>query len=317
MVRQKVLLFCDPGIDDSIAIMYALLNPALDVVGIVSGYGNVEQEQATQNTAFLISLANREDIVLIGGAKSPLSGEFTPYYPEIHGEEGLGPIRPPETIVGELLNIDEVFKLIEKYGKELMIVDVGRSTSLAICFNLAGADIMNSVSYFYLMGGAFFVPGNVTAAAEANFHGDPVASRLVMEKAQNTVIFPLNVTNKAIVTPEIVDRIIATENNPFQPLLKAVFDYYFEAYQELVPGTIGSPIHDVVPLFALTNSDAFKYARRRVEIETKDGPFRGATIADFRPKPEEQPEELLDYIALEMDYNRFIEDFISVMTRKL
>lgn len=93
---EKVLFLGDPGIDDSLAIMYGLLHPDIDIVGVVTGYGNVTQEKATSNAAYLLQLAGREDIPVINGAKIPLSGDITTYYPEIHGAEGLGPIRPPK-----------------------------------------------------------------------------------------------------------------------------------------------------------------------------------------------------------------------------
>ncbi|WP_223700541.1 nucleoside hydrolase [Sutcliffiella deserti] len=317
IVAQKILLFCDPGIDDSLAIIYALLNPSIQLVGIVTSYGNVNQEQATQNVAYLLDLANRNNIVLIGGAKGPLSGEYTPFYPEIHGEEGLGPIRPPEKIQGELLNFDTVFKIIEQYGDDLLIVDVGRMTSLAIAFNLAGADILNTVKGFYLMGGAFLVPGNVTPGAEANFYGDPMAAKIVTASVDNGVVYPLNVTNKAIIPPNVIDKIIATNNNPFQPLMKAIFDYYFEAYKKLVPGIQGSPLHDVLTLFAITTPQAFKYVERKIFIGETDDALRGVSIADFRPKPQEEPAENQVAIALELDYQLFLDDFIKVMTSKL
>ncbi|MCG1020278.1 nucleoside hydrolase [Sutcliffiella horikoshii] len=312
---QKVLLYCDPGIDDSLAIIYALLNPEIELVAIVTSYGNVDQEQATQNVAYLLELADRKDVILIGGAKTPLSGEFTPYYPEIHGEQGLGPIKPPPTIKGELLNFDAIFKVIEEYGEELIIVDVGRATSLAISFNLAGEETMNTVKGFYLMGGAFLTPGNVTAGAEANFYGDPIAASIVLEKAKQGVLYPLNVTNEAIITPEMIDQIMQGENNPFQALVKAIFDYYFEAYQELVPGIEGSPLHDVMTLFAVTTPQAFKYVEKVVTVGLDEGNLRGVSIADFRPKPDEEGNKLT--IALEVDYTSFSDDFVKVMSNSL
>lgn len=314
---QKVLLFCDPGIDDSLAIIYAILNPEIELVGIVTSYGNINQEQATQNVAYLLELANRNNVVLIGGAKGPLSGEFTSFYPEIHGEEGLGPIRPPAAIKGELLNFDTIFNIIEKYGKELLIVDIGRNTSLALAFNLAGEEIMNSVKGYYLMGGAFLVPGNVTAGAEANFYGDQLAAGIVTSKVKNGVVYPLNVTNHAIITSEIINNIVATKNNPYQPLMKSIFDYYFKAYQKLVPGISGSPLHDVLTLFAISVPEAFKYVERKIFIGTNENDLRGVSIADFRPKPEIKPGENRLAIAMELDTRPFIDDFIRVMTNKL
>ncbi len=310
----KVLFFGDPGIDDSLAIMYGLLNPKLEIVGIVPSYGNVTQEQAIQNVGYLMSLADKTDIPIIAGATGPLSGEFIPFYPEIHGEEGLGPIQPPETLqTTELLNFDEIFTIIERYENEIYIVDVGRSTSLAIAFNLGG-EIMEKVKGYYIMGGAFLVPGNVTPVAEANFYGDPIASNYVVEHAKNLSIFPLNITSEALLTPDMVDQIEkAGTKNPYRNLIRPIFEYYFEAYKKNEPGIQGTPLHDVVALSALVNPSIVQYARRRVEVETF-GTTKGQSIADFRPKPEDEPVETLDRIALRFNYKKFRADFMQVMT---
>lgn len=313
-MAAKVLFFGDPGIDDSLAIMYGLLHPEIEIVGIVPGYGNVEQEQAVQNVAYLLSLAGKRDIPIIAGAKGPLSGEFTPYYPEIHGEKGLGPIRPPDTLqTGELLNFDEIFKIIQKYENELYIVDVGRSTSLAIAF-LLGGEVMNKVKGIYVMGGAFFVPGNVTAEAEANFYGDPIASNLVCERARNLAIHPLNITIQALLTSEIVDTIVRHgTRNPYRDLIRPIFDYYYEFYKKSVPGIKGTPLHDVVALSAIVNPSIVQYAHRRVNVELF-GILKGVSVADFRANPDKEPPETLDRIALRFDYKKFITEFIQVMT---
>ncbi|QOR67775.1 nucleoside hydrolase [Cytobacillus suaedae] len=311
----KVLLFGDPGVDDSLAIMYGLLHPEIEIVGIVTSYGNVTQTQTEQNAAYLLTLAGKEDIPLISGAKYPLIGEKVTFYPEIHGPDGLGPIRPPEDIVPNILNFDEVFTIIEKYENELIIVDVGRSSSLAIAFILGG-EIMNKVKAFYLMGGAFLVPGNVTAQAEANFHGDPIASNLVVERGRNVTIIPLNVTNEAVVPPEVIDYISRKSDNPFSSLIEPIFKYYFEAYKKNVPGIQGAPIHDVVTLSAIVNPTMIEYTSRRVTVELF-GNAKGESLADFRPKPDLEPFPALDRIGMQLNYQLFLQDFVNVMTRKL
>ncbi len=313
-MAAKVLFFGDPGIDDSLAIMYGLLHPNIEIVGIVPSYGNVKQEQAVQNVAYILSLAGKRDIPIIAGAKGPLTGEFTPFYPEIHGAEGLGPIRPPDTLpTAELLNFDEIFKIIKRYENELYIVDVGRSTSLAIAF-LLGGKLMNKVKGIYVMGGAFFVPGNVTAEAEANFYGDPIATNLVCEHAQNLAILPLNITMQALLTSDVVDQIdVHGTHNPFRQLIRHIFDYYYEFYKKSVPGIKGTPLHDVVALSAIVNPSIVQYAHRRVNVEML-GILKGVSVADFRAKPEKEPLETLDRIALRFDYEKFITEFIQVMT---
>ncbi|MCM3584572.1 nucleoside hydrolase [Mesobacillus maritimus] len=313
---KKVLLFGDPGIDDAIAIMYALLHPEIELVGVVASYGNVNEKQATDNAAYLLQLAGRQDIPVIRGAKGPFSGELVTYYPEIHGPEGLGPIRPPEGFSYQAQDFGAVFDIIAKYKDELTIVDVGRSTSLATAYILAGADQINRSSAVYLMGGSFLHPGNVTAEAEANFHGDPIATDLVLEKGRNITIIPLNVTGDAVVSQQVIDWIANQKTNPFTSLMKPIMDFYIEAYKELSPGLEGAPIHDALALFALLNPDAFGYLSRRVRVDTSNL-SRGKAIADFRTKPEEEPPETLDRIALTFNYDVFLEDFVKIMTRRL
>jgi purine nucleosidase len=313
----NTLLFCDPGIDDSLAIMYALLNPKINVVGIVSSYGNVPQQQATQNIAYLLQLANRPDIPIITGARSPFSGEVAVYYPEIHGEEGLGPIRPPDTIPREILNFDEIFKIIKRYENNLYVVDVGRSTSLATAFILGGDEQMRKVSAFYIMGGAFFVPGNVTPLAEANFHGDAIASHLVLDKARNVYILPLNVTNYSIINPETINQISSAPFNSFTPLIKPIFDFYNAAYKKMVPGLKGSPLHDVLALFALVNPNLVNYINRKATVSFMMDHTKGLSWADFRPRMPTDPQvEAVDHIATWFNYDAYVEDFMKVMTRR-
>jgi purine nucleosidase len=306
---KKIILFADPGIDDSVAIMYALLNPEIEVLAIVSSYGNVDKEQATDNIAYLLQLAGREDIPIIGGTNAPSSGEIPTYYPEIHGKEGLGPIRPPEGLSVELTNFSELYTIIRN-NPGLTIVDVGRNTSLASLF-LLGENLTEDVKEFYIMGGAFFVPGNVTPSAEANFYGDPTASHLVMTNFDNIYVAPLNVTNKAIITMEHVQTILEMTDHPLVQILDDVMKYYIEAYKKLIPGISGAPMHDVVTLSLMANPSMGKVIRREVEVLTA-GSGMGTSIADFRVSS--KPAEKNSNIYLELDYEAFVKDFIEVMS---
>lgn len=313
---KKILLFSDPGIDDAIGIIYALLHPQIDLVGIVTGYGNVDEKQATANASYLLQLAGRPDIPIIRGATGPFSGEVVTYYPEIHGEDGLGPIRPPENLVTNVHRFGTVHELIRKHKGELSIVDTGRSTSLAASFILSGAELLQSVKEIYLMGGAFNYPGNVTAVAEANFHGDPIATDLVLEKGRNITIIPLNVTNRATVTTQMLDTIVAYQSNPFSFLMKPIIEFYIDAYKNLIPGLSGAPMHDSVTLFALLNPQYFHYIPRRVRVDTSEL-SRGRTFADFRAKPNDEPPETLERIAIDFNYQAFVNDFMNIMTRRV
>jgi purine nucleosidase len=314
-MAYNVLLFADPGVDDSFAIMYALLNRNINIVGIVSGYGNTPKEQSVKNSAYLVDLGGREDIPIIAGAAGPLFGEPVQFYPEIHGPEGLGPIRPPDSFQNvEVHDFNKILEIINQYKGNLMIVNVGRLTELALMFILYGDNALKDVTAFYIMGGAFLVPGNITAEAEANFFSDSIAARIVMEKAHNIYLYPLNITNRAIITPDVVEILTENSPTPFRALLKPTFDYYFKAYQKNVPGIKGAPLHDVVPLMAITNPDIFRYIPRRVRVE-EFGNAKGKSIADFRPKPDSEPLETLDYICMEADIQKFVINFMDVFVK--
>ena len=223
----------------------------------------------------------------------------------------MGPIRPPENFSGELTNFSTLYTIIEE-NDDVTIVDVGRNTSLATLYVL-GENIAKEVKDFYIMGGAFFVPGNVTPSAEANFYGDPIASELVVKKLDNIYIVPLNVTNKAIITMEQIKTIQEMTDNPLVKIMDDVMTYYINAYKKLVPGINGAPLHDVVTLSLMVNPDMGKTIRRDVEILTS-GLGQGTSIADFRVSS--KPPEKNINIYLEIDYQMFVEDFIQVMTGK-
>ncbi|EOV9529113.1 nucleoside hydrolase [Bacillus cytotoxicus] len=309
---KKVLFLGDPGIDDSLAIMYGLLHPDIDIVGIVTGYGNVSQEQATSNAAYLLQLAGREDIPVIKGAMMPLSGEFTTYYPEIHGAEGMGPIRPPKSISPNVKPFCEFFSILEKYKGEIIIVDAGRSTTLATAFILEKT-LMQYVKEYYIMGGAFLIPGNVTPVAEANFYGDAIASQLVMQNAKNVTLIPLNVTSEAIITPETVKYLAKHSKTAFYTLIEPIFTYYYKAYKKLNPKITGSPVHDVVTMMATANPSFLDYVYRRVAVDT-DGIAKGESIADFRPQPDAKALKNWMRIGWSLHYKKFLKDFVRIMT---
>ncbi|MED3561155.1 nucleoside hydrolase [Bacillus xiapuensis] len=312
----NVLMFTDPGIDDSFAIMYALLNPKINLVGIVSGYGNTPKEISVRNTVYLLNLGGREDIPIVAGAAGPISGEPVRFYPEIHGKEGLGPLKPPDDIKNvKVYDFNKILEIITQYRGNIVIVSIGRLTELALMFILYGNDALKDVSAFYIMGGAFLVPGNITAEAEANFYVDAIAANSVMEKAHKVYLFPLNITNRAIITPEVINFLSENSPTPFRPLIKPAFDYYFHAYQKNVPGIKGAPLHDVVPLMSLIDPDLVKFISRRVRVE-EFGTAKGKSIADFRPKPDPEPIDSMEHIGMEADYQKFVVQFMEVFLRR-
>ncbi|GAA0589302.1 nucleoside hydrolase [Virgibacillus siamensis] len=314
-MAKKVLVFGDIGIDDTITLIYSYFNDKIDVVGVVADYGNIPKENALANVNYIRNLLDiEEDIQVIGGAQHPMTGENPAYFPEIHGEYGLGPIIPPEAEENGIVeNFFEVVDIIKEYKDDLIIVNIGRLTSLATLFILYPS-LMNNVNRYNLMGGAFWVPGNVTAVSEANFYGDPIAAQIVLKYAQNVTIFPLNVTQKAIVTPKMTDYIDRVGG---LDIIKPMLDYYYKYYKKVYPDIKGAPLHDVLTLMAVVKEDMFTYRVFPVKIvQQETGAARGQSIANIRPNGNMSNNSAVKphRIAFGLDYKKFYIDFMTTMT---
>ncbi|MCD7033466.1 nucleoside hydrolase [Metabacillus sp. GX 13764] len=316
---KNILFFSDFGIDDLAAAIYALYDQDINIIGIVADYGNVSKRDAARNAVYLQEVSGKFEIPVYGGAESALTGEKPEYYPEIHGPAGFGPIIPkPVNGIGLFENFYEVTSLIAKYGNNVTIVNVGRLTSLATAFLLYPKSL-SQISDIFLMGGAFFYPGNITPAAEANFYSDPVAANIVLTLGKPITIIPLNVTNRAILTQHQVDGLDAVfrrKGEKAGQLLKPLLDYYSAYYKRTVPGIQGGPLHDVLTLWSSVNEDAFTFAKKPVKVVAENGPARGLSIADFRPykKLAEYP---VHRIALDFDEHYYTSSILSAFEKGL
>ncbi|MEA3319149.1 MAG: nucleoside hydrolase [Bacillota bacterium] len=320
-MKKKVLLFADFGIDDIMAIIYAYYEIHVEIVGVVAEYGNVDKRTAIRNARYLQRNTGRYDIPLIGGAERSMTGEPPIYYPEVHGPEGFGGYVLPEDFQTEgdvFENFHQIYDIIEKFAGELTIVCIGRLTSLATSFILY-PETVAKVSDIFVMGGTFNFPGNVTPVAEANIYGDPYAANIVVNFAKNLTIFPLNVTQKAILTAEMVNEIDILnkeKNSQLGSIIKPMMDYYWQFYKSQIPTIPGAPLHDVVTLWGVFNEMHIKYEIKPVKVVTSQGSAFGQTIGDFRDFV-----QLADYpvhrVAMEFNYTAFIDRVIAVLTVEL
>ncbi|MBL0389126.1 nucleoside hydrolase [Tumebacillus sp. ITR2] len=293
-MRKKAVLFVDGGVDDVFALWYAVRDPRVEVVGIVGGYGNMPRDITVRNVKWLLRQLGREDIPVFAGCERGMTGENPKFYPEIHGSQGLGLLELP-LVVEQAAELPELMKILTP---EVVVVELGRMTSLAVLKLLYG-ERWRGMQVF-AMGGAFGV-GNVSEVAEANMFGDPVAARLVLTSNANVTLFPLNVTQKAVLTPEMVAQ------TPLVP----VFEPYFKYYQGRDPKRSGAPLHDLLPVFALHREEAVRFIRREVDVVTENGRCRGQTIADFRPGAKESGTR----IAWEFQESVFVQDVMQILKK--
>ncbi|MBY0122714.1 nucleoside hydrolase [Bacillus sp. S/N-304-OC-R1] len=318
MRMKNILLFSDFGIDDIVATLFAYLCPEINIVGIVADYGNVSRKSAIRNAAYLEEVTGIKNIPIFGGAELPLTGEMPKYVPEVHGIEGLGPIVPNLQVDENLFeNFNEVNSLIEKYKDNITIVSIGRLSSLAAAFILSPR-LMEKVKDYYIMGGAFNVPGNVTPAAEANFYGDPYAAKILINNAHKRIhLFPLDVTMSATITPSIINSLhqyYEATKNKIGLLVKPMVDYYYSSYKKSNPGISGSPLHDVFTLWALLDRSDIQYREVPIQIVVDNGIAFGKSIGDFRKNPDLRSKDYkVHKVAVQFNYKTFVKDFFEIM----
>jgi purine nucleosidase len=314
---KKVLLFTDLGIDDAFAILYTFFRNDIQLVGIVADYGNVSRENAIKNINYLKYISGRKEIPVFLGASVPLTGILVQYFPEVHGKVGLGPIIPPE-IPYPIYPMNDIYKIINSNLDDLTIINLGRLSSLATFSFILNLEAMRNVKEYICMGGAFFYPGNVTAVAEANFYADPYAANLILQHAKNLTIIPLNVTQHAIVTPEMVQQIDAFHRNTQDLaglIIKPMLDYYYNFYSKSNPGIGGSPMHVFVTIWYLLNPDAVRLSKVPIKVIPDQGEGFGQSIADFRfvTNPGYKTHNIASF---QFNYERFKRDIMETFLRK-
>lgn len=293
-----MLLFCDPGIDDAIAVMYVLMNPNLELVGIVTSYGNVTQKQATTNASYILHVAGMSHIPVIPAACVSIAEKNEGVYPEVHGASGLGFLTPQGHFLGNIQSFDMIRSIALHYQQQLFIVETGRMTSLALALNVFQQEL-SYIGGVYIMGGAFFMPGNRTPVAEANVYGDSIAAKFVLHHTE-AVLTPLNATEQAILPPSLVAKLI--KHPLFGFLLEQLLPHYESYYFKKDPQAIGAPIHDLVPVILLENPEIATYIKRDVTVVTQ-GEAKGMTYIDLRASSKAGKH----HIAWTIDQARFAE----------
>ena len=290
-MRKKIIIDTDPGQDDAVAILLALASPELEILGITTVAGNVPLNLTTKNALIITEIAGREDINVYAGCDSPLSRPLITAE-NVHGATGLdGPeLINPTKKVKEDHAVDFIIKTLRDHTPNTVtLCPLGPLTNIATAFKKA-PDIISKVKQVVLMGGAYFEVGNVTPTAEFNIFVDPEAASYVFNLGLDLVIMPLDVTHKALTTPERIDKFskLNTKCGTFVAEMTA----FFERFDKDKYGTEGAPLHDPCVIAYLLNPEIFSGRRINVEIETDSELTLGMTVADWWGVTNKEPNAL-------------------------
>ena len=275
---RKVIIDCDPGIDDSIALMLALASPELEILGITTISGNIEVNACTENAFQTLQLMGRADIPVYKGAAVPLKREFHDAT-DTHGEDGLGETRLPKTglVAKEMKACDYMLEIIKKYPGEITLIALGPLTNVALAIR-KDIETMKQVKEFIVMGGADQFHGNCSPVTEFNFWVDPEAAAEVFDSGfAKAKMVGLDVTHDIIFSPnlrEVVNQIGGRKGKYIHDITRFYVDFHW--VQER---TLGCVINDPLVIAMLLDDNLITFDDAYVEIET-EGIADGQSVCD-------------------------------------
>ena len=287
--KHRIIIDTDPGQDDAVAILLALGSPdEIEVLGITAVAGNVPLSLTESNARRVCELAGRPDVKVFAGCDRPM-GRPLVTAEHVHGETGLnGPTLPDPTM--PLQDQHGVDFIIETLRNEpagtVTLCPLGPLTNIATAFEKA-PDVVAKVREIVLMGGAYFEVGNITPTAEFNIYVDPQAAKIVFGSGVPIVVMPLDVTHKALVTPERNERFRNVGNRV--GVAVAEMTDFFERFDKEKYGSDGAPLHDPCVTAYLIKPELFKGRHINVEIETESELTMGMTVADWWRVSDREP----------------------------
>jgi len=272
---RKIIIDTDPGVDDSMAIFFALCSPELDVIGLTTIFGNVHTELATKNALRLLEIAGRAEIPVAQGAVDALAQPFEGPVPFVHGEDGQGDIFAPDP-AGTAIDLSAAQFIIEQlraHPGEITLVPVGPLTNIALALRLEPR-IADWVAEVVLMGGNALVPGNASPAGEANIRNDPEAADVVFGADWQVTMVGLDVTLRVHMRPEHIDE-YAAHGNPMSDHISRILPHY-RNYFEANYDAEGIFVHDSSAIAYLLDPSLFSVRRWPIRVG-RQGLGRGKT----------------------------------------
>jgi inosine-uridine nucleoside N-ribohydrolase len=306
-LRQKIILDCDPGHDDALAILLAAKHPEIELLAITTVAGNQSLDKTTLNALKVCSLAGLYDIPIARGMSGPLV-RAAKHAADIHGASGLdGPSIPDPSVEPVSQHaVDLIIDLLMHSDGDIVLVPTGPLTNIATAIQRQPA-IVPKIKAISLMGGAIGV-GNVTASAEFNIYFDPEAADIVFRCGRPITMVPLEVTHQALATPEIVAR-LRDEHRPIPTLAADLLVFFAETYYNVF-GFPAPPLHDPCAVAAVFDPSIVKTSSMYVQIETQSELTIGRTVCDVYRTMGKDANVQVGY---ELDATRFWDVMVATL----
>ncbi|WP_298848532.1 nucleoside hydrolase [uncultured Ruegeria sp.] len=274
---MKLIIDTDPGIDDAMAIAYAVAAPEIDLIGLTTVFGNTHVHQSSRNARFLLNKLGL-DIPVAEGAAYPLGSDTHAPSEHVHGPEGFGDLTEILEIGSnhDLPAAEFLVEMARIHKGELVVCAVGPLTNIANAMRL-DPEFTGNLGQLVIMGGAVFCSGNITEHAEANIYHDALAADEVFSAPPDTVLVGLDVTLKTLYeTADFED--LARRSPDMGAFLRDISRFYLNFYRE-VGGLEGCGLHDSTAVIACSHGSMFNMVETGLRVET-EGDRLGATQPD-------------------------------------
>ena len=278
---KKIILDCDPGQDDAVALALAMAaKDEIEILGVTTVAGNVPLNLTQRNARIMCEMCHRSDVKVYAGAEKPMAQELVTAE-HVHGKSGLDGIEiyEPSHSLEEKHAIDFIIEscLAAEYNS-LILVPTGPLTNIGLAIDREPG-ILPKIKEIVLMGGARKEAGNITPSAEFNIYVDPEAAKLVLQCGRPIVMMSLDVTHQVLTTQKRVDTIRNLDSSVGEGIA-ALIEFY-ERYDEEKYHLDGAPLHDPCTVAYLLKPELFKFKNVNVEIETGGTFTRGTTVVDY------------------------------------
>ena len=299
-MQRKILLDCDPGHDDAVAMMLAWGNPSIELLGVTTVGGNQTLDKVTRNALSVATVVGMHDVPIAAGCRLPLVRPVE-IAPDVHGDSGLDGVELPEPAVqlDPRHGVDLIIETImSNEPGTVTLVPTGPLTNIAMAARKEPR-IVERVQEVVLMGGGYHV-GNWSPVAEFNIKVDPEAAHIVFNEKWPIVMVGLDLTHQALATDEVAERIAAVPGSVSQFTL-GLFTFFRKAYQD-AQGFDFPPVHDPCTLAYLIDPTVVETVKVPVDVELNGSLTTGMTVADFRAPA---PEDCHTKVATRLDAPRF------------
>ena len=307
---KKIILNCDPGQDDAVALALAMAaKDEFKLLGVTTVAGNVPLKLTQRNARIMCEICHRPDVKVYAGADKPIVQELVTAE-HVHGKSGLDgiDIYEPNHPLEEKHAVDFIIEAcLTADDNSIFLIPTGPLTNIGLAMKREPA-ILPKIKEIVLMGGALKEAGNITPSAEFNIYVDPEAAQIVLKCGRPIVMMSLDVTHQVLTTKKRVDAIRNLGSIVGQQIASLI--EFFERYDEEKYHIDGAPLHDPCTVAFLLKPDLFSLKEVNVEVETSGKFTRGATVVDYWGVTDRAPNVKWAYAVNDEGFFKLLNEYL-------